>query len=255
MPVLEALRDERLAVAKVVMAGNVHGSSVDDIIAAAHRRGVRVDRASADQVTRISRNGRHDQGVVADVEAPGVVELGDWLAVHQLSGMGNVLVLDGITNPANVGLVLRTAAAFGFATVLPRLGVPGLGPLVVKASAGVAFFATVLRAPTAMQATAALAQAGARVVGLAADSAEPVFHPLPHPTVFVLGGETNGVSGVVADQVAEWRAIPMAVGVESLNVAVAAGIVCAEAVRQRDQALGAWSRTIESSSAPRRQGQ
>ena len=235
MPVLEALHDNRLAIGKVVLARNVHGASVDEIIDVARRRGVRLDRASGDEVTRISRNGRHDQGVVADVEAPGVAELDTWLAGHRPHEMGGVLVLDGITNPANVGMMLRTAAAFGFATVLPRLGVPDLGPLVVKASAGVAFFATVLRAPTAADAAAALAQAGVVVVGLAAhaDAARTVFEPLPRPAAFVLGSETDGVSAAVADQVTEWRTIPMAGGVESLNVAVAAGIVCAETARQR----------------------
>jgi 23S rRNA (guanosine2251-2'-O)-methyltransferase len=235
MPVLEALHDERLAIGKVVLARHVHGASVDEIVAQARRRGVRLDRASGEDVTRISRNGRHDQGVVADVEAPGMAELDAWLAVRRPHEIGGVLVLDGITNPANVGMMLRSAAAFGFATVLPRVGVPDLGPLVVKASAGVAFFATVLRAPTAVDAVSAIAQAGVHVVGLAAraESARTLFDALPHPAAFVLGGETDGVSPAVAGHVAEWRTIPMAGGVESLNVAVAAGVVCAEAARQR----------------------
>lgn len=236
MPVLEALEDERLTVDKVVLARNAHGPSVDAIVEAGRRRGVKIERAAPDRVTRISRNGRHDQGVVADVEAPGVAELGGWLRADP--GVTGVLVLDGVTNPANVGMVLRTTAAFGFACVLPRIGSPDLGPLVIKASAGVAFFATVLRAPTAVDAIAALLDAGWPVVGLDASAPVSVFEPLPEQIAFVLGSETLGVSDAVADLIPAWRAVPLVGGVESLNVAVTAGVVCAEAARQRSRPSG-----------------
>lgn len=227
MPVLEALLDEGVAVTKVLLARTARGDSVDEIVAAAKQRGVALQRVTPEKVTRVSGNGRHDQGAVADVEAPGLRELDDEIPGGRLA----LLVLDGVTNPANVGMVLRTATAAGLdGVVLPRAGVPDLGPLVIKASAGVAFRSTVFQASTAAHAVARLRGAGLEIIGLRGDSAESLFiASLPDRAAFVLGNETDGVS-VDVDR---WVAIPMANGVESLNVAVAAGIVSYEIARRR----------------------
>ena len=230
MPVLEALLDDSLVVDKVVLARSAHGPSVDDLVRAARRRGVRLERADPTRVTRLSRNGRHDQGVVADVVAPGLASLDAWLAG---GGQLDVALLDGVTNPANVGLILRVATAAGMAVVLPRRGSPDLGPLVVKASAGVAFRAVVLRCATAVEGAGALAAAGWSLVGLDASATSTIWHPLPRPVALVLGGETSGLSPEVADLVATRRAIPLDAGVDSLNVATAAAVAAFEVRRQR----------------------
>ena len=225
---LEALADERLVVDKVLLADNAFGPQVADLLRAAERRGVEVRRVSPMQVSKVSRNGRQDQGVVADVVAPGLRRLDSTTAADLV---GPVLVLDGITNPQNVGMILRTAVAAGLAgIVVPRAGVPDIGPLVVKASAGVAFEAPVLRADTAASAVDVLRAAGFRVFGLAASADRSLWdaRPFPDLSAFVLGSETGGVSVVVDEDVA----IPMAGTVESLNVAVAAGVLCFELVRR-----------------------
>lgn len=226
MPVLEALLDPAVRVEKVVLARSARGDSVDEIVEAARDRGVPVQRVAPEKVTRISGNGRHDQGVVADVVAPGLRELDDEVPGGRLA----LLVLDGVTNPANVGMVIRTATGAGLeGVVLPRAGSPDIGPLVVKASAGVAFRATVYRSASAAAAVARLRSAGVEIVGLRA-GAEPLFGAdLPERAAYVLGNETDGVS-VDVDR---WVSIPMANGVDSLNVAVAAGIVSYEIARRR----------------------
>jgi 23S rRNA (guanosine2251-2'-O)-methyltransferase len=135
-----------------------------------------------------------------------------------------------VTNPGNVGMIIRTAAAFGFGVVLPRAGSPDIGPLVVKASAGVALSAALWRCDTAESAVAALRESGFRVLGLSASAGAPVEGVAGDdgPVALVLGNETSGVSVAVDESVA----IPMSGGVESLNVAVAAGIAC-YALRRR----------------------
>ncbi len=145
-----------------------------------------------------------------------------------------MLVLDGLTTPANVGMILRTATAAGLdGIVVPRRGVASIDPLVVKASAGVAFRAPILKAFTAGEAVAALKQRGFHVVGLDADGDDDLFTAhLPEPVAFVLGSETAGLSPDVADLVDTWVSIPMAAGVESLNVAAAGAVVCFELVRR-----------------------
>lgn len=234
-PVLEALIDPALTVDKVIMATHARGDTVEEILdAAAHRR-VPVQRASAHRVKVLAGNGRHDQGVLADVVAPRMRPLDS--ALKTLGSPSAVLVLDAITNPANVGMVLRTATAAGIdGVVLPRRGVPSIDPLVIKASAGVAFHAPVLRSATAEQACATLRAVGFAVLGLSssAPGATSLFgDPPPARVVYVLGNETSGISPAVAAQLTGWVGIPMAGDVESLNVASAAAVVCFDWARRR----------------------
>jgi 23S rRNA (guanosine2251-2'-O)-methyltransferase len=234
MPVLEALLDPRAAVSRVVVAHRAEGGAIDRITAAAAARRVPVERADAARVTRLSGNGRHDQGVVADVASPGLQEVGTWLAAGP-AGPAALLVLDGVTNPANVGLVIRSAVAAGLdGVVLPRAGVPAVGPLVVKASAGVALSATILQAATAADAVDAVAAAGFAAIGLTPGAGEDLWHArLPGRVALVLGGETSGISPEVASRLVACVRIPLAAGVDSLNVAVAGSLAAFELARRR----------------------
>lgn len=166
--------------------------------------------------------------------APGLADLDGWLAAATTGSRAtDVVVLDGVTNPANVGMVLRVATAAGMAVALPRRGSPDLGPLVVKASAGVAFRARVLRCATAVAGCRALAAAGWSLVALDAAASTTIWEPLGSPVALVLGGETGGIDPHVAALALERRAIPLDAGVESLNVATAAAVAAFEVRRQR----------------------
>ena len=228
MPVLEALLDPSVEVERVLLARSARGESVDELVAAARAQGVVVTRVAPEKVTRVSGNGRHDQGVVAEVVAAGVGSLDAWLTTAPSTV--SLLLLDGVTNPGNVGMIIRTCVAAGLSgVVLPRAGSPDVGPLVVKASAGVAFRATVLEAATASSAVASLRAAGVAVLGLAGDGSSLFSAELPERAAFVLGNETSGLSVDVDRRLS----IPMSGGVDSLNVAVAAGIVAFEVARRR----------------------
>jgi 23S rRNA (guanosine2251-2'-O)-methyltransferase len=232
-PVHEVLLDDSLVVDKVVIAEGARGEGIREIRAAARRRGLDVQVASPDRVKKLAGNGRQDQGVFADVVAPRMLPLDVALAADA-SELRTVLVLDGLTTPANVGMLLRTATAAGLdGIVVPRRGVASIDPLVVKASAGVAFRAPILKSFTAGEAVAALKARGFHVVGLDAGGDDDLFSAhLPEPVAFVLGSETAGLSPDVADLVDTWVSIPMAAGVESLNVAAAGAVVCFELVRR-----------------------
>ncbi|MQA14078.1 MAG: RNA methyltransferase, partial [Pseudonocardiaceae bacterium] len=236
-PVLEALADRALTVAKVLVADGARGQSLDEILDIADARGVPVHRVSAHRVKVLAGNGRHDQGVLADVLAKRMRPLDTALPAGRTSGPAGLLVLDRITNPANVGMILRTATAAGLdGVVLPRRGTPSIDPLVVKASAGVAFHAPVLRAATAEGACRQLAEAGFAVLGLSgsAPDARSLYRDAPpQRTAYVLGNETTGLSEPVRRELTGWVSIPMAGGVESLNVASAAAVVCFEWARQQ----------------------
>jgi 23S rRNA (guanosine2251-2'-O)-methyltransferase len=229
MPVLEALASQPVEL--VLLARSARGDTVDEIVALAKQRGVPLKRVAPEKVTRVSGNGRHDQGVVAEVAAPGLVELSDWLLEHPAPRA--LVVLDGVTNPANVGMVVRAVTAAGLdGVVLPRAGSPDVGPLVVKASAGIAFRATILGCDTAASGIAALGEAGIPVVGLRMDAPDLFTSAVPSPGAWVLGSEHAGISAAVAEQLTEWRSLPLHNGVESLNVAVTAGVVAYEVARR-----------------------
>jgi 23S rRNA (guanosine2251-2'-O)-methyltransferase len=234
-PVLEALADPMLSVDKVIAAENARGDSLSKIIAAARDRGVPVRRASAHRVKVLAGNGHHDQGVLADVVAPAMRPVSMFLDELPAEAPCALLVLDAVTNPANVGMVLRTATAAGLDGVLvPRRGVPAIDPLVIKASAGVAFRAPVLRASTAAQGCAELRAAGITVLGLAAGAPRDLLSdPLPARVALVLGNETDGLSADVRAELDGTVAIPLHGGVESLNVASAAAVAAYQLMRLR----------------------
>ncbi len=233
-PVQEALEDPDLRVDKVVLAEGTAGGPVRAILDAARRRGVPVQRASAHRVKVLAGNGRHDQGVLADVVAPRMAPVDEWLAGLDAAAPAAVLVLDRLTNPANVGMLLRTATAAGVdGVLLARRGLPSIDPLVVKASAGVAFRAPVLRSGTVEEGCAALQEAGFALHGLDAGGASLLDADLPARVALVLGNETDGLSASVRDLLDGTLAIPMHAGVESLGVASAGAVAAYELARRR----------------------
>jgi 23S rRNA (guanosine2251-2'-O)-methyltransferase len=239
-PVLEALGDPALVVDKVVLAEGVDRGAVRTFTEAARARGLELQRASAQRVKVLAGNGRQDQGVLADVVAPRMRPLEHFLADlgpggERSAADARVLVLDGLTNPANVGMILRSATGAGLEGVLlPRRGTPSIDPLVVKASAGVAFQAPVLRARTAADGLAALAEAGFVLYGLDGDAEASLFTAeLPGRVALVVGGETDGLTDAVRAELHGTLSIPLTAGVESLNAACAATVACFELARRR----------------------
>ena len=242
MPVLEVLQDGSLQVDKLIVADNAQGESLDRIIGLARRRGIPVRSAPPHRVKLLAGNGRQDQGVLADVVAPRMRTIGEFAdAVHNKTGPRGrcqVLVLDGVNNPQNVGMIIRTATAAGLAgVVLPRVGSPDIDPLVIKASAGVAFHASVIRCRTAAEAVEELGSVGFRVYGLSGEARTTLYaERMPDRAAFVLGNETTGVAEETAQWVDKWLSIPMTGGVESLNVATAAAVVSFDLVRRAQPA-------------------
>lgn len=231
-PVLEVLEAPDLEVARVLVAKNGRGPAIDAILEAAASRGVEVKRLRPDEVSRISRRPKQDQGVAADVEAPAMGSLEDWLEIPR-KDPSVLLALDHVTTPANVGMILRTATVLGLGgVVLPRRGAPEIGPLVIKASAGLAFRARILRCATIEEGLEAAKAKGYTIYGLS-DRGDAVLgdRPMKPRAVLVLGNETDGVVDAAAS-VDEWLKIPTASRGDSLNVACAAAIAAWAATRR-----------------------
>jgi 23S rRNA (guanosine2251-2'-O)-methyltransferase len=233
-PVLEALEGS-MAVARIHLADGAGGDVVERILAAAKRRGVQVQRVSERRVSSISRNGKQDQGVVADVAAPRMSSLMAFLGRRTgRDHATSVLVLDGIHNPANLGMILRSATAAGLdGVVVPDHGTAEVGPLTIKASAGVAFQAPILRIDRTEYALAQLRDARFQIVAVDTGGTELFEADLGERVALVLGNETSGISAEAREYCEETVSLPLHNDVESLNVAAAAAVVSYELARRR----------------------
>ena len=225
--VLEALQAQGVACERLHLAkSNKPAALLDEIEALARAQGAEILRHERAELARISRHAREDQGVAADLQLPGYRQLADLLPLAPRPG-ATLLALDGIGNPQNLGMLIRSATAAGCeGIVLPRQGGCDICPLTIKASAGTVFRAPLLRCDALAEALTGLRGCGWRVCVLDAGASRSLFDPLDEAArVFVLGGETSGVGSAVRALADEAYAIPMANGVESLNVAVTAALV------------------------------
>ncbi len=147
-----------------------------------------------------------------------------------------VVVLDGITDPQNLGAIARSAEAAGAAgLVLPKRRSAHVTPAVEKAAAGALSWLEVAVVPNLVRALADLAERGLWSVGLAGEAAETIWECglLDGPTVVVIGAEGAGLSRLIAERCDATAAIPMAGRVGSLNASAAAAIVFFEVQRRR----------------------
>jgi len=227
-PVLEALLDPSLHCHGLHLADNNREDGIiGEIKAAAAQRGVPAVYHSRAELARISKNGKQDQGVAVDIACPAFQTLEDLLARLPQAAPLRLLALDGISNPANLGMIVRSATAAGMDGILwSRGGNAALGPLVIKASAGTLYRAPIVICPALPEALRACRGAGASICILAADAGQSLFayRPAGH-SIFVLGNETDGVSAGVRKLADVALSIPMYNGVESLNVAVTASLI------------------------------
>ncbi len=231
-PVLEALNNPACEVLGVVVAEGAQGDSIAAILMAAKARGVPVRQLSAERVSRISKNRRQDQGVAADLAAPGYGSVADFLD-QPLPARLRLVALDGITTQDNVGLIIRSAVAAGFdGVVLPARGSAKLDPQVLKASAGTALACRILGCESLAEGLSALKAAGCELVGLDGAAETALFgYRFAARSILVLGSEHAGISAGVAAMLTTRLAIPMAAGIDSVNVACAATLACFELSR------------------------
>jgi 23S rRNA (guanosine2251-2'-O)-methyltransferase len=210
---------------------------MQQLLARAQSSGVRVVAVAADRLDALAQGVAH-QGVAAQLEAdPRVLTLEDVLA--QVDPGFLVLLLDGVTDPRNLGACIRTAQAAGAsAVIVPRDRSAALTPAASKAAAGAAESLPLVAVTNLVRTIEALQDAGVWVVGAAGDAARRVFDVnLVRPLAWVLGAEGHGLRRLTRERCDELARIPLAEGVDSLNVSVATGVCLFESVRQRVAAL------------------
>jgi 23S rRNA (guanosine2251-2'-O)-methyltransferase len=146
-----------------------------------------------------------------------------------------LLLLDGVTDPRNLGACLRVADAAGVqAVIVPRDRSVGLTPAALKAAAGAAEAVPLIAVTNLARAMDDLRDAGVRLVGAAGEAKQSLFDmDLTGPLAWVLGAEGTGLRRLTRERCDALASIPIIGHVESLNVSVATGICLYEAVRQR----------------------
>ena len=226
-PVLEALQNPAVKAFRLHLAqSNKASTIIDEIQALALAKYAEVVYHTRSELSRISKNAKQDQGVCVDLICPGFEDIESFVA-RQGDANFELIALDKVTNPQNLGMIIRSVTAgFSQGILLPETGCAQIDPLVIKASAGTVFKANIIRCPKLIPALQQLQTAGAKIISLAGDG-EASFKVVDQAPqrVFVLGNETDGVSREVSQMSDHRVAITMNNGVESLNVAVTAALL------------------------------
>jgi len=233
-PVLEALQSPGIRLYRLHLAeSNKPAGILDQIQAIAERQGAEVFYHNRKTLSRISKNSKQDQGVAADLRCASYQSFEGFMA-GLTQAPQRFLALDRITNPQNLGMIIRSACAGAIdAILLPRKGGAQIDSLVIKASSGSLFRAPLVRCDDLPQALTRLRSAGADICALSSHARDRLGeHRAQGPCVYVLGNETEGVSKAVAEQCNRTLSIPMNKGVESLNVAIAAALIAFQPLLQ-----------------------
>jgi 23S rRNA (guanosine2251-2'-O)-methyltransferase len=221
-PVVEALKSRRRRVFEVLDA--VGDRSVKDAA-----RGVPVKKVPSARIEELARGGVH-QGVVARVEPYPYSGLEEIVSASEPL----VLVLDGVTDPRNLGAVLRAADGAGVSgVVIPKDRAVGVTAAAVKASAGASEHARVARETNLRRAIDRMKEAGIWIYVAEVGGTPHTELDLSGPVALVLGSEGHGVRRLVREGCDGAVSVPMLGGVGSLNVSVAAAVLLYEARRQR----------------------
>ena len=212
-----------------------HNPRVKELSERARELGIKPHARDRAALERMTGGARH-QGVVARYNAPAPLPEAELpRLVEESAGRALFLVLDGVTDPHNLGACLRSAEAAGVAAVIvPKDRAVGITPTVRRASAGAADRVPFVAATNLARTLKTLKDAGVWLVGLVGDVETSLYAiDLKGPIAIVLGSEGEGMRRLTREACDFLARIPMRGGIESLNVSVATGIALFEALRQR----------------------
>jgi 23S rRNA (guanosine2251-2'-O)-methyltransferase len=223
--VMEALEDEAVSIHKLHLSkSNKDAEILENMKGIASNRDIEVAYHDKQSLSRISKNAKQDQGVALDI----VLEhFGDEESFKSTHKSYRIIALDGITNPQNLGMIIRSCAAGNVdAILLPTKGAAQISPLVIKASVGTLFKMPIIKTTNLKETLKSFKSDGATVYTLSSHAkASYKEQNYSDKIIFVLGNESEGVSKAVESVCNDSIAIPMQRGVESLNVAVTASLL------------------------------
>ncbi|MEZ5652289.1 MAG: 23S rRNA (guanosine(2251)-2'-O)-methyltransferase RlmB [Burkholderiaceae bacterium] len=204
-----------------------------ELLRRAEQAGVRLLQVESKRLDRLGRSRRH-QGVVAFAEAafePPTLES----LIADIDGPALLLILDGVTDPRNLGACLRVADGAGaHAVIAPKDHACQLTDVAVQTASGAAESVPYVMVTNLARAMDQLQEAGIWTVGMTDDAGQNLFElDLPESVAWVLGAEGRGLRRLTRERCDFLGAIPMQGAISSLNVSVAAGVALYESVRRR----------------------
>ena len=233
-PIMARLRHDPESVKEIYLDNNRQDRRVKDLLRLAEQAGARVVQVENPRIEGMVPNARH-QGVVARVDArQKAIHLDDVL--DTLEELPFLLVLDGITDPRNLGACLRVADAAGVhAVIAPKDRAVGLTDVAMKAASGAAETVPYIMVTNLARTLRELKARDIWVIGTAGEASEDLY-AAQWPTggvAWVMGAEGDGMRRLTRETCDALVHIPMGGSVDSLNVSVAAGVCLFEAVRRR----------------------
>lgn len=232
-PVLEAIKSGRTIDKILIKKGKYEGSIVP-IVKKAKEAGIiiqEVDRAKLDIIAK----GENHQGAIAYVSSYEYVSVGDILSIAEDKGEPPfVIICDKITDPHNLGAIIRTANCVGaHGVIIPKRGSAALNSVAAKTSAGAVEYTKVAKVTNLASAIDDLKERGMWIAGADMDGTEMYSVDLTGSLGIVIGSEGEGISRLVREKCDFIASIPMNGQINSLNASVAAGVLMYEALRQR----------------------
>ena len=232
--VTEALR-AGTAIDKIYIARGETDATLGHIASTARNKGIVVVEADRRKLDGMSRTKSH-QGVIAVTAVREYASVDDILNAAKEKGEAPLIVVcDELSDPHNLGAVIRTAECAGaHGVIIPKRRSAGLTAIVAKTSAGAVSHLPVARVPNLVALLKELKEQGLWVYGTAAEGTTELYSAdLKGPAVIIIGSEGDGMGRLVREQCDFLVSIPMRGKVNSLNASAAAAIVLYEAVRQR----------------------
>ncbi len=230
--VYEALASNKQLIERIHVSRAAHSGKLKEIVSIARERGVPVrieDRTALDRMAC----GEIHQGVIA---VAGGIEYASFETLFK-TDRPLVVVLDGVEDPHNLGAVIRTAEACGVSgIVVPERHSAPLTASVIRASAGASAYVPVVRVKNLVAAIDELKERKLWVIGVdAAGTLDWTDYDYKGPVALVFGGEHDGLRRLVREHCDVLVRLPMLGRIASLNIAVAAGVILYEVVRQRSR--------------------
>lgn len=233
-PVLEAIKSDREIDKILVKKGGIEGS-LNVIIKKARERGITVTEAEKQKLDSIAEGENH-QGVIAFAATHAYSAVKDILERAKEKGHDPfVIICDKITDPHNLGSILRTANCVGAdGIIIPKHSSAGLNSIVAKTSAGAIEYTPVAKVTNIARTIEDLKKEGLWIAGTDMDGTPMIKTDLKGAIGLVIGSEGEGISRLVKEKCDFIVSIPMRGEINSLNASVAAGIVMYEVLRQRE---------------------